>query len=360
MFNININVMKTKLLNYSAYVLLSICTFFFSCNNEDEKLIDQGRLVVNDKYIPESVKIPKTLEWDESYHPNANNSLLKSNVNHSHEMAVTSTNIYVGAPYTAKSIETLDFQFIPNAVKPIEVAYTFPRYFFDRIERPSSTGMYRSLTKAIESPNFTGKQSLSFEYDFREFSYYRELKLAFGANVDIASVFKLESSVNSTKIRAKSALFARIVQKNFSMIMDYPINGNIFSNESDLKSLSSQSPVYVNSIIFGRMGIIAIESNYSYDELKVAFKASLTAGKINGDLNINSDYKKILQESTLRIFVSGGIGQDVAKIVEGYDEFKNFIINGGEFTRDVPGVPIFFTANYASDNSVFRTSFVTE
>ncbi|KAA2438324.1 hemolysin, partial [Alistipes onderdonkii] len=64
--------------------------------------------------------------------------------------------------------------------------------------------------------------------------------------------------------------------------------------------------------------------------------------------------------ATMRIFVSGGAGQDVAKIVEGYNEFANFIINGGEFSKEVPGVPIFFTANYAEDNSVFRTTFTTE
>lgn len=62
----------------------------------------------------------------------------------------------------------------------------------------------------------------------------------------------------------------------------------------------------------------------------------------------------------MRLFVSGGIGQDVAQIVEGYDKFNEFIVNGGEFTKEVPGVPIFFTTNYAEDNSVFRTSFATE
>ena len=352
--------MKTNIYFFlSISALLTTSAFLFSCSDEESmlNLYDESTAKI---YVPEPIKIPSnSLDWDESYHPN-DRTTTRSDVNHSHEIAVTSGNLYVGAPYTAKSVETLGFQFIPNTVKPIEVAYTFPRYYFDRIERPSITGMYRSLNQAIGSPNFTGKQSLSFEYDFREFSYYRELKLAFGANVDIAGIFKLESSVNSTRIKAKSGLFARVVQKNFSVIMDYPINGNIFANESDLNGLLSQSPVYVNSLIFGRMGIIAIESNYSYDELKVAFKATLTAVKINGELSIDSDHKKILQESTIRIFVSGGVGQDVAKIVEGFEEFKNFILNGGEFTRDVPGVPIFFTANYAKDNSVFRTSFVVE
>lgn len=155
-------------------------------------------------------------------------------------------------------------------------------------------------------------------------------------------------------------MFARVVQKNFAMIMDYPYDGNIFLNNDDLQGVLSDSPVYVNSIIFGRMAIIAIESDYSFNELKAAVKASFSAGVVGGEINISAEYKKILQESTMRLFVSGGIGQDVAKIVEGYNEFNNFIVNGGEFTKDVPGVPIFFTANYAEDNSVFRTSFATE
>lgn len=340
------------------FIFISLAFYQLSCTNEikeNEELLNKRD---TSKYVPAPIHLPtKSLKWDESYHPYEIQT--KSDINHSHEMAVTSSNVYVGAVYTAESVENLTYNWIPNQLDGIDVSYTFPRYYFDYIQRPTLSGMYRSLNKAIESPNFTGKQSLSFEYDFKEFSYYRELKLAFGTNVDIASIFKLDASVNDQKIKSTSGLFARIVQKNFSMIMDYPYDGNIFLNNADLNSLSSLSPVYVNSIIFGRMGIIAIESSYSYDELKTAFKAALTSKVVNGELNISSEHKKILQESTMRIFISGGAGQDVAQIVEGYDKFTNFIINGGEFTRDVPGVPIFFTANYAKDNSIFSTSFTT-
>lgn len=252
----------------------------------------------------------------------------------------------------------MTYSWIPNTVKPIDVAFTFPRYYFDNILHPSVTGMYRSLSKAIESPYFIGKQSLSFEYDYKEFSYYRELKLAFGANVNILGLFKLDASLSNQKIKSKSGLFARVVQKNFSVIMDYPIGGNIFQNENDLKAVASKNPVYVNSIIFGRMAIIAIESNYEYHELKAAFQAALTAGKVGVELDISAEYKKILQDAQMKLMVSGGDNQQVAKILEGYNEFKNFIIEGGEFTKEVPGVPIFFTANYAQDNSVFNTSFI--
>lgn len=349
--------MKKRILRLNIFLLMYLCIFtFFACTNETE--LDNSVERLSPKYIPDRIVLPtNTLKWDVSYHPNQLET--RSNENHSHEMAVVSDNVFVGAVYTATSVNDLTYLWIPNQVKPIDVAFTFPRYYFDQIQRPSVIGMYRSLSKAIQSPSFTGKQSLSFEYDYRQFSYYRELKLAFGANVNIAGLFKLDASVDHTKINSKSGLFARIVQKNFSMIMDYPIGGNIFLNESDLNNLLSREPLYINSIIFGRMAVIAIESSYEYDELKVAFQAALTAGKIGAELNISAQHKKILEESQMKICVSGGAGQQVAKIVEGYNEFKNFIISGGEFTTEVPGVPIFFTANYVRDNSVFNTTFAT-
>jgi Thiol-activated cytolysin. len=350
--------MKTlciTLISITSMLMLGILTF--SCQNDDTINNPQS---INQKLTPSPIAIPSnSLVWDESYHPDEMKTKASSSINHSSEMAVTTPNIYIGGLYTAASIEDLTFSYIPNPIKSIDIAYTFPRYYFDHIERPSVTAMYRSINKAIESPAFTGKQSLSFEYDFREFTYWKELKLAFGANVNIAGIFKLDASINQEKIKGSSGLFARIVQKNYSLIMDYPQNGNIFLNETDLNSTAPSSPLYINSIIFGRIGIIAIESDYSYNELKTAFKVALTAGKINGELNITSEQKTILQSSQMKLFVSGGIGQDVAKIVEGYDKFKEFIINGGEFTKDVPGVPIFFTANYAADNSVFSTTFTS-
>lgn len=349
--------MKTNFSKFGSIVLvLSMVVCAYSCTKEEPETTPEQ--VKSSKYIPDPIVLPTDhLEWDESYHPY--DKTTRAN-NESDQMAVTSGNIYLGAVYTAQSVVDLTYKPISKPVDPIDVSYTFPRYFFDEIQRPSLSGMNRSLNKAIESPQFTGKQSLSFEYDLRQFFKYSELKLAFGANVNIANIFKLDASVNHTNIKSKSGLFARVVQKNFSMIMDYPYDGNIFLNNDDLNGVLSDSPVYINSIIFGRMAIIAIESDYSFNELKAAFKASFTAGIVGGEISITAEQKKILQESTMRLFVSGGKGDDVAQIVKGFDKFNEFIVNGGEFTKEVPGVPIFFTANYAEDNSVFLTSFTTE
>jgi len=294
-----------------------------------------------------------SLEWDESYHPYSGTKAGNSSI----EMAVTIPNIYIGAVYEGATVNDMTFRPIKKVLDPIDIAYSFPRYFFDTIERPSYSSMIRSMNAAIDSPAFTGKQLQSFEYDFRQFTSYSELKLAFGANINIANIFKLDASANYEKIKAKSGLFARVVQKNFSVVMDYPYDGNIFANDDDYYAVASKDPVYVNSIVYGRMGIIAIESEASYESLKTAFKAALTVGKFGGELNLSTENKTILENATIRILISGGAGADVAQTFEGFDKFSEFIVNGGEFSAETPGVPIFFTANRVEDDSVFTSLF---
>lgn len=189
--------MKTNFSKFGSIILvlpMAVCAF--SCTNENPETTPEQE--ENSKYIPAPIVLPTdNLEWDESYHPDV---ITRAN-NESDQMAVTSNNIYLGAVYTAKSVEDLSYDWISKPVDPIDVSFTFPRYFFDEIQRPSVSAMYRSLNKAVESPQFVGKQSLAFEYDMRQFFKYSELKLAFGANLNIASIFKLDASVNYTNIK---------------------------------------------------------------------------------------------------------------------------------------------------------------
>ena len=80
--------------------------------------------------------------------------------------------------------------------------------------------------------------------------------------------------------------------KNFTIDMDLPADGNIFKNNSDLALTNGKNPVYISSVTYGRLGIISIESNASYNEVNFALKAALTAGIVNGSLNIDSNSKR--------------------------------------------------------------------
>ena len=206
--------MKTNFSKFgSTALVLSIGMCAYSCTTENSETIPKS--IQTSNYIPSPIALPtNSLDWDESYHPDENPTTRA--VNHSDQMLVTAPHVYLAGVYTAKSIEDL------YPVEPIDIAYTFPGYYIDHIERPSPISMMSSLKRAIASPEFSGKQSLGFEYDLKQFYKYSELKLAFGANVDVAGIFELEASANYENIKSKSGLFARVVQKNFSVFMDFP------------------------------------------------------------------------------------------------------------------------------------------
>ncbi|WP_412850966.1 thiol-activated cytolysin family protein [Chryseobacterium sp. PMSZPI] len=285
-----------------------------------------------------------------------------ASVQTSDEMVVTvPSKTFLGAVYDSKSLEDLKYKAISYPLKPIVVSYSFPSSFVvDTIKKPSLSGMRASLLKALKADEFSGQQSLKFDYNMRQFTSYTELKLAFGANVNVGSLLNIDASASGSKITKKTGLFAKFSQKYFTIDMDMPDNGNIFAKESDLNLASSNNPIYISSITYGRLGVISIESDANYDEVSAALKASLQAKKVNGSINIDSSYKNTLEKSQISVYILGGKGSDVVQVIKGFDAFADFIVNGGEFTAESPGVPIQFSASHASDNSVYYTTFTID
>ena len=146
--------------------------------------------------------------------------------------------------------------------------------------------------------------------------------------------------------------------KNFDGVIDYPDDGNIFSDNTKLSRYPNA--VYVNSVTYGRMAIISIESDSSYNAVKSAFKMALNIKKVNGEISMDAKAKKLLEEADVRIWIRGGNGEDVVKTIKGFYEFTNFIVNGVTFTKDVPGRPIFCTVNRVDDNSAYALQFNTD
>lgn len=266
---------------------------------------------------------------------------------------------HIGKIYPAQGISTLSFRDAPFTSKHTEditITFMFPGYYSETL-RPSTSTIMAALTKATKQEDFSGEQSAGFEYDFRAFSCYDELKLAFGANVDIASAFKIDAEVNTQKIKSRTGFFARVFQRYFDVIMDYPEDGNVFKDNSLIKTYAHLDPVYVSTGTFGRMALLTVESNYSYEEVRKAFKAMVSAKVVNGTLQFNSQYNKIMEESKVSLIVTAGQGSEVAKTYYDISNFKDFLIKGAEFNAKRHGAMIFFTANHVSDNSMFRAKF---
>lgn len=299
-------------------------------------------------------------KWDESFHVGASTRASVS-PNEAYEFVPDglTSGVYPGLILSGSSISMPPLK--PTALSTlkdsIDVCFDMPGYYCERIY-PRSTSFKNALNRALKSPDFSGEQLEQFEYDLKQFSYYDEMKLAFGANVNVAKIFKLDASYDCSKIKHKTGLFARVYQRNFTATMDYPADGNLFKNNNDVKSFSND--VYINSIVYGRLAIISIESDSSYNDVKSAFKASLNIGKFGGEASLDVKSKKILDNSEVHVYILGGEGSTAAQTFSGISKFTEFITTGGVFTKNKPGVPIYITTNYLKDNSICVSHFTID
>ena len=125
----------------------------------------------------------------------------------------------------------------------------------------------------------------------------------------------------------------------------------------DMNALNQKFPTYVSSITYGRMGIMAIESDYNYEELNKAYNSAFKALFVSGSNSTTEQEKRIIDESSMKIYIIGVDGNDAVETVNGFDAFVQFIIKGGTFSPTNPGVPIYFSLSHLDDHTVVKTKF---
>ena len=59
----------------------------------------------------------------------------------------------------------------------------------------------------------------------------------------------------------------------------------------------------------------------------------------------------------MKVYVGGGNGDSGVKTLTGFDDFIKFISEGGHFSAETPGKPIFCSFAYLSDHSPYKVKF---
>ena len=115
---------------------------------------------------------------------------------------------------------------------------------------------------------------------------------------------------------------------------------------------ASMAPIYVNSITYGRMGVIAIESNYSYEEVAGVYNSVVKKLFKKTSESVTQHEINIINESTISIYIIGGSGSLGSLAVVGYNSLSSIITNGDiQPSTNNPGMPIFFSMRYLNDFS---------
>ncbi|HVI48589.1 MAG TPA: thiol-activated cytolysin family protein [Chitinophaga sp.] len=271
--------------------------------------------------------------------------------------------IFAGALLQGNSLADLDLKPIAEyqgKVKPITVSVSLTaKRVSGTINNPSLSAT-RTFVSDILSQNNIGTQTAGYSFNMERFTAYDELKLAFGSNVKTGALFfKKENTTTETrtKIAKRSGIYVKFVQKNFTLDLDLPDKGNLMQDTVNLQGLSKYFPVYVSSITYGRMGILAIESDSSYEATYEAYNTAFKALFVSGTNTLTTEQKRIIDQADMRIYLVGTDGDGSVQTVRGLDAFLALATKGRTFSPSAPGIPIYCSLSYLGDNSIVKTRF---
>lgn len=263
--------------------------------------------------------------------------------------------IYVGAVFPESEFGKNFSKELLYPRNPIDISTSFPDSYIGEITKETGSLGYKKFLKEVlkssEYKNFIqngGRESLDFQCT--EFFSYSDISKAFSSNAGLANIFSAKVQSNSHKTNIKSRLLGQLISKNFTVTMEVPANG-FFKDKS--KDSSSENPVYVRSISYGKIALLAIESEYSFEEVKKAVEAGIKWKIFNAGGSFSAKDTEILQKSTITLYlISDDTKGEANQFFNSLDDIQRaFKINYSESNF---GLPIFCKGFYTKDNSIFK------
>lgn len=251
--------------------------------------------------------------------------------------------VFIGGIMKANDVNGLH-QLLNVPMNPITISYSLPLKSETII--PSYDNMLRTIQQKLQENNVL-KPNYQFSFTLKQIDSYEQLALFFGEEIDLSDLFK----ITSPNPIHKTVAVLDISQSYFSIAMDMPEEE--LSNSPIVQEQLSEL-IYVGSIEFGRRSILIVESDLNYQDVKVALNEILNKSTTKkGDISEKS--KSIMASSIIRGLILNPLANENItpdNPLEYLLDYINSDISPNDF-----GVPIFFTAAWLKDNSVFVNKF---
>ena len=259
--------------------------------------------------------------------------------------------IYPGAMLKGESIPTGEYIGINGGRAPITLSISLENINGTasvEVEDPDLDGV-RNAVNSLLAQGVSGATPANLNFTIQEVYSEEQLDIALRANYrsrnkDISGSFDFESSEYNHKYVVK------FFQEYYTIDLTLPPNNNPGSLFTALPSLNNTSPVIVSSVVYGRMVLYTVESNYSTLDVKSAFALSFSQGSSSGEGGVDVDYTKIINESNIEALVIGGSAEDAVGIVNGPSGVYDYITSGGNYSQDSPGKPLAYTLRYIKND----------
>lgn len=250
---------------------------------------------------------------------------------------------FVGAIMEASSINKDTHLFIDTPLNPVTVSYSLPITAPAQILSPSYDNMMNAVREKLEA-NHINKPNLSFSFVVNELQSPAEIASILGQNINPGFYFGI------TQKTKKTLACVYISQALFSIDMD--LFEDVCSDEKVLAR--GDELIIIGSVIFGRQALVMVESDYEYDEVRMAINELLGEKQTFSTEKISKS-KAILANSTIRVMLPGNETIEITDLSNPLSDVVAYINRG--FSADDFGKPIKFNAVLLKSRGMFVNKF---
>lgn len=230
------------------------------------------------------------------------------------------------------------------------------------LEQPSQSS-FREAMKDILNQELIGNTPANVFSEIHRVHSSQQLSLALGIDVGWLSG-GIESSFKFNEQETRSRYVVNFTQAYYTVDVDPPgLPADFFGDSVTVDDVELAAgdipPAYVSSVTYGRMVYFAITSEFSAQELEAALEFAYNGGvSVNGNFSLT--HEEVLEKSSIIAHILGGDGNDAVVAIHGIDELRDFLSQGGTYSKESPGAPIAYKLAFMANHSPARMSLTTD
>ena len=224
---------------------------------------------------------------------------------------------------------------------------------------PTASGMQEGVNTLLNRwhEKYAAKNPAPARMQYESTSAYsmNQLKAKFGSDFEKVGVnLKIDfEAVNKGEKQVEVVDFKQIY---YTANFDAPKNpSDVFAPGVTVDQLKARGidektpPVYVSSVSYGRQMYVKFETTSKSTELKAAIDAVIKGVPIKAE----SEWARVLKNTTVTVSIVGGNADGAARVVTGtVEDLKKLIQEGATFSTQNPAVPISYKTAFLKDNQV--------
>ena len=234
------------------------------------------------------------------------------------------------------------------------------------VENPNNATVNQAIGKLIEKAEKAGLKSGSdISFTQKETHSVEQAALKMGVAAKYMG-FSIKAQLNASRSADERTITAFFVQNMFTVSMTIPQTPeSVFSDAFTQEILDEQIalgaigadnvPTYVANIVYGRILKFSFTSTASEEKIKATLNATFKGLSASGELDLDAEQKKILEESEVGVVTIGGDDESARALIKSGD-LRDF------FKKDAPlttAKPLSYTVRNLGDNSIAQITETT-